>query len=421
MKPCLPPSLTLFCLAFGFLFLPDGHAEQAQKAPEAPAPRVSLWPQGAPFAKGDSNTDQPFVEVYAPNKTLRNGAAVVICPGGGYGGLALDHEGHQIGQFYNSFGVTAFVLRYRLGSHDYHFPTQLADVQRALRLVRGQAGKFHIDPERIGVMGFSAGGHLASMAATKFDKKAYPASDAVDQVSARPDFAVLCYPVITMDPEFTHLGSRDNLLGPDASDDPHAIDQVSSELNVNAQTPPTFLFHTNGDTVVPVENSIRFFLALRQHQIPAELHVYQNGPHGVGLQSGDPVLGTWGGHLRDWLRTNGFLAPADSPRRVAVAGEVTLNGTPVSWGSITFTPEDPNLPFTSMVVRGGKFTSSAENGPIATLSNISFEASIWDDTRDPADRAIKTDRLSPNDAQPLSIRIEKEMGPLTFELTTEQP
>lgn len=407
--------LIFLCLGISLLALPGGNAEEI---PEARTPRVSLWPQGAPFAKGDANTDQPFADVYLPDKTLRNGAAVVVCPGGGYGGLALDHEGHQIGQFYNSFGVTAFVLHYRLGSHDYHFPTQLADVQRALRLVRSQAGKYHIDPKRIGVMGFSAGGHLASMAATKFDEKAYPASDAADQVSARPDFAVLCYPVITMDPEFTHKGSRDNLLGPDASDDPDAIDHVSSELNISGQTPPTFLFHTNEDTAVPAENSIRFYLGLRQHQVPAELHLYQKGPHGVGLQAGDPILGTWGGHLKDWLRSNGFLTPANSPQRVAVAGEISLNGTPVSWGSITFTPDDPKLPFTSAVVRGGKFKTSAENGPVATPSRVSFEASIWDETRNPQDRAIQTDRLSPN-AQPFSIDLKNDMEPLKFDLTTK--
>lgn len=413
MKPCFSLFPATLCLATSLLALPGGKAGEIPKAP--------LWPQGAPYAKGEANTDQPFVDIHLPDEKLRNGAAVVVCPGGGYGGLALDHEGNQIGQFYNSFGVTAFVLHYRLGSHGYHFPTQLADVQRALRLARSQAGKYHLDPKRIGVMGFSAGGHLASMAATKFDEKAYPASDAVDQVSARPDFAVLCYPVITMDPEFTHKGSRNNLLGPDASNDPQAIDHVSSELNISGQTPPTFLFHTNEDTAVPAENSIRFFLGLRQHQVPAELHLYQKGPHGVGLQTGDPILGTWSGHLKDWLRSNGFLAPADSPQRVAVAGEVSLNGTPVSWGSITFTPDDHKLPFTSAVVRGGKFKTTTENGPVASPSRISFEASIWDETRNPEDRAIRTDRLSQSDAQPLSIDIEANMEPLKFDLTVKKP
>lgn len=380
-------------------------------------PSIPLWPKGAPYAHGETKTDQPFVDVYLPDEKLRNGAAVVVCPGGGYGGLALDHEGNQIAQFYNSFGVTAFVLHYRLGTDEYHFPTQLADVQRAIRFARSQSTQYHIDPKRIGVMGFSAGGHLSSMAATKFDEKAYDASDAVDEVSARPDFAVLCYPVISMNSEFTHKGSRKNLLGAEKANDPIAADHVSSDLNITDQTPPTFLFHTNEDTAVPPENSIRFYLGLRQHKVPAELHLYQKGPHGVGLQTGDPILGTWGGHLKDWLRTNGFLTPADGPKRVAVSGKVSLNGTPVSWGSITFTPDNPNLPFTSTVVRGGKFQTGPANGPTAVSSRISFEASIWDTTRKPEDRVIHTDRLSQNDEQPLSIDIAAGMKPMQFELT----
>jgi len=255
------------------------------------------------------------------------------------------------------------------------------------------------------------------MAATKFDEKAYDASDAVDEVSARPDFAVLCYPVISMNSEFTHKGSRKNLLGAEKANDPIAADHVSSDLNITDQTPPTFLFHTNEDTAVPPENSIRFYLGLRQHKVPAELHLYQKGPHGVGLQTGDPILGTWGGHLKDWLRTNGFLTPADGPKRVAVSGKVSLNGTPVSWGSITFTPDNPNLPFTSTVVRGGKFQTGPANGPTAVSSRISFEASIWDTTRKPEDRVIHTDRLSQNDEQPLSIDIAAGMKPMQFELT----
>lgn len=405
----MKPSAYLTALLASFIMTQPISAEEL--------PHIPLWPKDVtPYAKGDSDIDQPFVDVYLPDEKIRNGAAVIVCPGGGYGGLALDHEGHQIGQFYNSFGVTAFVLHYRLGTHQYHFPTQLADVQRAIRYARSQASQYHLDPKRIGVMGFSAGGHLASMAATKFDEKAYPASDAIDQFSARPDFAVLCYPVISMNSEFTHKGSRNNLLGAEKAQDPKAVDHVSSDLNITDQTPPTFLFHTNEDTAVPPENSIRFYLGLRQHQIPAELHLYQKGPHGVGLQKSDPILGTWGGHLQDWLRTNGFLAPANSPKRVAVAGKVSLNGTPVSWGSITFTPDDPNLPFTSTVVRGGKFRTSAKNGPNAAPSQVSFEASIWEATHLSKDRVIQVDRLSQNDPQPLSLDIVDGMKPLQFDL-----
>lgn len=405
----MKPSAYLTVLLASFIMTQSINAEEL--------PHIPLWAKEVtPYAKGESDIDQPFVDVYLPDEKKRNGAAVIVCPGGGYGGLALDHEGHQIGQFYNSFGVTAFVLHYRLGSHQYHFPTQLADVQRAIRYARSQSSQYHLDPKRIGVMGFSAGGHLASMAATKFDEKAYPASDTIDQVSARPDFAVLCYPVISMNSEFTHKGSRKNLLGEEKLKNPKAIDHVSSDLNITDQTPPTFLFHTNEDTAVPPENSIRFYLGLRQHQIPAELHLYQKGPHGVGLQKGDPILGTWGGHLQDWLRSNGFLSPANSPKRVAVSGKVSLNGTPVSWGSITFTPDDPNLPLTSTVVRGGKFRTSVKNGPNVAPSRVSFEASIWEATHDSKDRVIQVDRLSQSDPQPLSIDIADGMKPLQFDL-----
>ena len=400
------------------LSLAASHSIRLDGYSETP-PRIPLWPSGAPYATGDSNTDQPYVEVYLPDEKERNGAAVIICPGGGYGGLALDHEGHQIGQFYNSFGVTAFVLHYRLGSHDYHFPTQLADVQRAIRYARNQANEYHIDPKRIGVMGFSAGGHLASMAATKFDEKAYDANDAVDQVSARPDFTVLCYPVITMDPRFTHGGSRKNLLGPDKADDPEAVRHVSSELNITDRTPPTFIFHTHEDTAVPAENPIFFYLALRKHKIPAELHLYQRGPHGVGLMRGDPVLGTWSEHLKNWLRNNEFLAPADSPKRVALSGAVSLNATSVGWGAITFTPDNPNLPVTTARIRGGNFKTTSQNGPIAVPSRVTFEASIWESTRDSNDRVIQTDRLSQNDPQPLSVDIKTGMETLKFDLSTK--
>ena len=384
-----------------------------------PAVSIPLWPEGAtPYLNETAaETGRPELFIYRAPEESANGAAVVVCPGGGYGGLAIDHEGHQIAQWLNGYGISAFVLHYRLGSGGYHFPTQLADVQRAIRTVRAGAGKYAVDPARIGVMGFSAGGHLASMAATKFDEKAYENSDEIDKAGARPDFAILCYAVIAMNEEFTHKGSRRNLLGPEKADDKEAAKHVASQLNVTADTPPTFLFHTSADTAVPSENAICFYQALMKHGVPCELHIYQDGPHGVGLFHGDPILSTWSGHLYDWMKTNGFLA-ADF-ERVTISGEVTLDGTPVSWGNVTFHPDDTNLPETTLRIRNGKFKASQENGPVAAKSALTFSASIWEATRLPGDGVVQTDRLSPADPKPLSLKVKAGLEPLRFDLRSK--
>ncbi len=348
---------------------------------------IPLWDEGKmPFLKEDgSEKDTPTLHIYpAPTG---NGAAVVVCPGGGYGGLARDHEGHQVAKWLNARGLSAYVLHYRLGSQGYHFPAQLADVQRAIRQVRAHAGDWKIDHKRIGVMGFSAGGHLASMAATKFHEKASDPVDEIDQVSARPDFAVLCYAVISMDSAVTHQGSRINLLGPDKAADPAAASHVSSDKNITAETPPTFLFHTDEDSGVPPENSILFYLGLKKHQIPAELHIYQKGAHGVGLNEGDPILGTWSSHLENWLRSNKFFA--QTVTRAAVSGQVTLDGHPVSSGSITFHPEDSNLPVVTARIRRGKFSAKSAEGPVLGTSRVTFSGSIWEETSAPEDIIVK--------------------------------
>jgi acetyl esterase/lipase len=334
--------------------------------------KVKLWPQGAPLARGNEDKDQPFVYVWPAAKEKANGAAFVVCPGGGYGGLAADHEGVQVAKWFNGIGVSAFVLHYRLGSNNYHFPTQLIDVQRAIRHVRANAKQYGIDPERIGIIGFSAGGHLTSMAATMFDEKpAGMTNDAVDQVSARPTVAAPTYPVISMTEDYGHKGSRKNLLGPNGSDE--FAKHTSTEQRVTAHTPPIFIFHTDDDTVVPAENPVAFYLACRKHKVPAELHIYQPGPHGVGLYLGDPVLGTWSGHLTDWLRNQGFLKPA---KRTAIRGKVSVNGTPVSWGSVIFTPEDPSAPVACARVMRGNFKLDEKTGPVigAVKLTISYSA-----------------------------------------------
>ncbi|MDQ6708654.1 MAG: alpha/beta hydrolase, partial [Acidobacteriota bacterium] len=234
--------------------------------------------------------------IYPPPAGKAAGTGVVICPGGGYGALAMDHEGKQVAEWLNSLGVAGFVLEYRLGPK-YHHPIELGDAQRAMRYVRSNAKTFGIEPDRVGIMGFSAGGHLAATAGTHFDT--------VDGVSSRPDFLILCYPVISFTTPYTHKGSMKNLLG--ENPDPELVKNLSNEVQVTARTPPTFLFHTNGDTGVPAENSVLFYLALRNAGVPAEMHIYQNGKHGVGLAQSDPVLSSWPGRLADWLRVRGLL------------------------------------------------------------------------------------------------------------------
>ncbi|MDQ6699049.1 MAG: alpha/beta hydrolase [Acidobacteriota bacterium] len=267
---------------------------------------VLLWPNGAPGALGNADTDQPKLTSYLPASEKAVGTAVVICPGGGYGGLSMDKEGKQVALWMNSIGVAAFVLQYRLGPR-YHHPIELMDAQRALRYVRAGAKNFGVSPDRIGIMGFSAGGHLAATAGTHFSNPSASGTDVLDSVSSRPDFLILAYPVISFTTSYTHRGSLKNLIGDNP--DSELVKSLSNELQVTPQTPPTFLFHTDGDKGVPAENSVLFYLALRKAGIPAEMHIYQNGPHGVGLAPSDPVLSSWPGRLADWLRVRGLLTP----------------------------------------------------------------------------------------------------------------
>jgi acetyl esterase/lipase len=271
-------------------------------AAQAPKETVLLWPDGAPGAQGTADEDKPSLTLYPAIGPAKTATAVVVCPGGGYAHLAMDHEGVQIAAWLNNLGISAFVLKYRLGPK-YHFPVELWDAQRAIRYVRSRAAEFGIRPDRIGIWGFSAGGHLASTAATHFTHSDSEA-DAIDRQSARPDFAILSYPVISMLEPYVHLGSRRNLLGD--KPDPALVQLLSNELQVTAQTPPTFLFHTTEDQVVPVENSILFYSALRKAGVPVEMHIYQKGQHGVGLAAADPILRSWPDRLAAWLQLEGF-------------------------------------------------------------------------------------------------------------------
>ena len=293
---------TVFCMIRVFCGLLLSGTLLAQ-APKPPQPEL-LWPQGAPGALGSADADKPALTPYLVQEGRGTGTAVVVCPGGGYQFLAMDHEGAQIARWLNSIGIAAFVLQYRLGPR-YHHPIELGDAQRAIRTVRARAAEYRVLPDRIGIMGFSAGGHLASTASTHFDSGDPAAADAVDRVSCRPDFAVLGYPVISLTDPYAHHGSRDNLLGPNP--DPKLVESLSNELQVTAATPPTFLFHTSNDPVVPVENSVLYYLALRKAGVPAEMHIYEQGPHGVGLASADEDLSSWPARLADWLRVRGLL------------------------------------------------------------------------------------------------------------------
>ena len=263
---------------------------------------LTLWPGGAPGAVGKDAADIPTLTPYFPSPEKATGAAVIICPGGGYGHLA-QHEGEPVAQWLNTLGVAAFVLKYRLGPR-YQQPAPLLDAQRAIRLVRANATKWNIDIERIGILGFSAGGHLAATAGTHYDAGNPSAADPIDRVSCKPSVMILLYPVITMR-EFTHAGSKKNLLGDNPT--PELVALYSNEEHINKDTPPAFLVHTFTDTAVPLENSLAFAVALRKAKVPVELHLYERGAHGFGLGRGDPVLSTWPARCADWLKIRGFV------------------------------------------------------------------------------------------------------------------
>ncbi len=268
---------------------------------------ILLYPDGAPDAKGTAEKDIPTLTFYKADESKATGAAVMICPGGGYANLAMDHEGKQIAEWYQSLGIHAFILKYRLGEWDgsgYQHPTMINDAKRGFRIVRANAEKWNINPNEIGVMGFSAGGHLASTLGTHFDDGNPKAEDFIEQVSCLPNFMVLGYPVISF-MEYAHSGSRRFLLGPTPS--MRDVKDLSNHKQVSVLTPPTFLFHTNEDKGVVPENSVLFYLALRKHNVPAELHIYERGKHGVGFAQDDPVLSSWSDRLKDWLGNRGVL------------------------------------------------------------------------------------------------------------------
>jgi acetyl esterase/lipase len=278
---------------------------------------LDLWPEGVPGLRPDTapekvndgrigGVNHPTLTCYPAPAAAASGAAIIICPGGSYGWLSMEKEGASPAHWLQALGVSAFVLKYRLA--EYGHPAPLQDVLRAVRLVRSRAAEWGVRPDRIGVMGFSAGGHLAACAGTLYDASEGRTGAALDAVNARPDFLVLCYPVITMKDPYVHADSRRNLLGPNPAAE--QISHLSVEEQVTKDTPPTFLVATTADKSVPAENSIAFYAALHRAGIPAELHLYQEGPHGFGLKPGYGSTSEWPRLCEQWLRLHGWLPPA---------------------------------------------------------------------------------------------------------------
>jgi acetyl esterase/lipase len=267
---------------------------------------LSLWPQHASMALGDTDADEPALDVYLPASNPTQ-TGIVVCPGGGYKYLAVPGEGAKIAEWLVAHGVAAFVLRYRVAP--YKYPVPMMDGERAMRLVRSRAASFGIAQEHIGVMGFSAGGHLASFLMTHFDEKLPEASnrahDAVDAISARPDFGVLAYAVISMMPGITHAGSHENLIGKTPNAELEA--ELSDELHVTATSPPAFLVATSDDPIVPVTNSVLFYEAYSKLKLPVEMHLFEHGPHGMNLAEHLPGAAAWPGLLTTWMVRHGWM------------------------------------------------------------------------------------------------------------------
>ena len=303
-----------------------------------------LWPEGAPGALGSEAKDQPRLTIHLPDAADATGTAIVVNPGGGYRGLAADHEGLQVARVLNANGIAAFVLRYRLRP-DYEPSVALEDGKRAIRWVRHHAEDYGISEDRIGMLGFSAGGHLTTAVGTLYDKGNPEAVDPIDRESARPNFIVPVYAVVNRDLVKFEMG-----------------DWATTDTAVNAETPPAFLVQTHEDSLVRATHSLRFYEALLNAGVPAEMHIYQFGPHGLGLAPGDPQYSQWPQQMVEWLRRNALLTDA---ARVAVEGTVTLDGVPMHWGSVTLVPVDETKPtaFVQFARSAGKFKIDREHGP----------------------------------------------------------
>lgn len=263
-----------------------------------------LWPNGAPGALGSEDVDKPTLTVHLPAVSNATKTGVIVAPGGGYQHLAIVKEGEDVARWLNARGVAAFVLTYRLGPR-YHHPVELQDAQRAIRMVRANAAQYGIEPDHLGMWGFSAGGHLTATAGTKFDSGNSSAADPIERQGSRPDFLILAYPVITLEAPFAHIGSRKYLLGD--TPDPALVASLSADTQVTPETPPTFLFATTDDATVPVMNSVLFYSALIKVGVPAEMHLFQHGAHGAGLAEANPQLREWPHLVAKWMREGGYM------------------------------------------------------------------------------------------------------------------
>ena len=289
-------------ILMGLILLP-AVSVYAIEVPSEESAVLPLWSGPVPGTLGDKDTDKPTLTVFLPDPSQCTGAAVVVCPGGGYSHLAFDYEGLVIAQWLREKGVAAFVLKYRLPANGYRHPIPLMDAQRAIRLVRSKAQQWDIDPNRIGIMGFSAGGHLASTAGTHFNnpvKIEDQETDEIDAVACRPDFMILVYPVISMQDSITHADSKANLLGENPSQE--RIDFLSNEKQITKDTPPTFLVHADDDKGVLPENSILFYEGLRRAGVPAEMHIYLKGGHGFGIRPSAGPTSRWIDLCFLWMR-----------------------------------------------------------------------------------------------------------------------
>jgi len=274
---------------------------------------VRLWPGDAPQAKGKACEDIPTLTIFAPQRGHENGSAVVVLPGGSYAHLAANLEGRQVADWFTTRGFRAFVLQYRLSSNGYLLPVPLLDAQRAVQTVRGRAADYHIDPNRIVIIGFSAGGHLAALASTQFVPGKPDSDDPIERVSSRPDYTVLGYPWIgAISPDTSHLSYCKLFDVMDRCEELRAA--YSPDLFVTKDTPPTFWFHTFNDETVPVEQGLRYYEALVKAGVPAEAHIFANGRHGAGLGKGDAALDQWPNLLEIWLRAQGLLVATQAPK-----------------------------------------------------------------------------------------------------------
>ncbi len=309
----------LFAIAFAFLLISMPAA--AQKEPCSTAGEdnaflgirtIRLWPGQAPEAKGNACEDIPTLTILDPQPGHANGSAVVVLPGGAYAHLAANLEGRQVADWFTARGFRAFILQYRLSSNGYLLPVPLLDARRAVQTVRARAADYHIDPNRIVIIGFSAGGHLAALASTQFVEGKEDVDDPIERVSSRPNFTVLGYPWIgAISTDTSHLSYCKLFNVMDRCEDLRA--KYSPDLFVTRDTPPTFWFHTFNDQTVPVEQGLRYYEALVKAGVPAEAHIFANGPHGTGLGKSDPALDQWPNLLEFWLRAQGLMPPPAPP------------------------------------------------------------------------------------------------------------